>query len=205
MNFFFIFHRDHLRRQRSFCVKGFSLVEVVLALGIVTFALLSIVGITSHLMESAKWNFERQRILSAVDSLRGYLNEQDFQEVYEWAREGNTLGASGDARQLAYLVYDSDVDGTPQSEGTEVRGQWFEDMSADYSSYRLASRVPWIKASLRVAPVGNPGGLTTLPDLASFDHSWICVQADFWVAPDLAVELADDLPTFTTNLVIRRR
>jgi hypothetical protein len=70
---------------------GFSLVEVVLAIGIVSFALLAIFGLFGNALQSKAETLSQQEVLGLTRSLPEFLGNPQvssgFAEVYEWARQ----------------------------------------------------------------------------------------------------------------------
>lgn len=137
--------------------RGFSLVEVVLAIGIVSFALLAVMGIFGGLMKSSDENTQRREIAEAVDSLRRELRQSDFETAYQWVREGKTL------YYLAYHAGDSNI---PDPNSPHVAGKWFESPPVTNLALMEAARSGrWVRAQLKVSP-SNPGG-TNLPGISS--------------------------------------
>lgn len=149
---------DFQQRMCDFPRRGFSLVEVVLAIGVVSFALVVVIGIFGGMMKSSDDNTQRREMAEAVDALRGELREANFESAYKSVREEDTL---------YYLTYRAGTDrtatdGDPDPDSEEVVGQWFSSSElTDIPAYEAARSGRWLRARLAVSP-SNPGG-TSLP------------------------------------------
>lgn len=198
---------------------GFSLVEVTLALGIVTFALVVLLGTLATALDTEGAVTERRGGIQAIDALQQYLNDDAafdpddrFEEIYEWARAG-----SGDEQTLAYVTYRHDPDAgdpdAPAASGESVRSIWLDDFS-NYSNYEAAREGEWvlIRLSLADGPTDdgpNPMDPGSLPATAAdYLHAYLVFRAEvFEVAVPQAGVVANalnELPMFTTTVVARR-
>ncbi len=137
--------------------KAFSLVEVVLALGIVTFALVTVVGLFGGVVGQAGENSERRSLLEAVDAMRGHLDRQPFATNFNWARNGH---------ELVYVTFRADANDQPATNGQRTLGRWLETNAPDLDTYDSARVGRWVKARLRVSP-SNPRG-TNLTDVTNY-------------------------------------
>ena len=70
-----------LRDQRRRAARAFSLVEVTLALGIVTFVLVAIVGVMPVAMTSGRRSFDQNRAAAIADTLFSSFRSQPFNAV----------------------------------------------------------------------------------------------------------------------------
>lgn len=131
---------------------GFSLVEVVLAIGVVAFALIAVISLFSVLMQSSKENSKRRELAEAVDSLRAYLNDEaGFAQSF-------TLATSG--ANLLYVTYRVDLNGLPDANGETVTGRWTNPADPELSLLESARSGRWLNAKLSISP-SNPGGIAT--------------------------------------------
>ena len=132
--------------------KAFSLVEVVLAIGIVSFALLTIIGLFGGLLKSSAENNQRRALAEAIDALRRTLQTGNFHTNYQLISQNKTL---------LFVTY-RERNGNPDSSSASVLSRWLDpDSTSDLDSYDKARTGMWIRAKLKVSP-GNPGG-TSLP------------------------------------------
>lgn len=145
---------------------GFSLVEVVVAMGIVTFALLTVIGLFGGVMTRAGDNAERRAMMEAVDALRGHFLTQGFDATYSLARNNN---------ELVYVAYRADDSGQPSSSGVRTLGIWLPP-NADFASYDQARVRRWIRARLQVSP-SNPAGTNLPPNPANYPAAVLAVLA----------------------------
>jgi uncharacterized protein (TIGR02598 family) len=162
-----------MRRRGS--GAGFSLVEVVLALGIAAFAIITIIGLFGGLLDSNRYNVERREALQSVNSLRAFLNEQEegktFDEIYGWAQ-------SGAEQELVYVTYRGDtVTRLPDANSREIVAGWFDagDMPTGISINDLTSAREgrWIKAKLTLLTDLTPDG-DALPATAdAYPHAYL--------------------------------
>jgi hypothetical protein len=170
------------------------LVEVVIAIGIVGFAILAMFGLFGTVLSNSRGNADRRVLLESVDSLHSYLNEEkDFASVYEWAKSGT---------DLFYVTYKSDTNGSPDAEATEVRSLWFDDVT-DAQQYSAAQNGPWVKAHLKLATSNNPGGITALPDLLDFSGSYLVLLVSLQTVSDPSQVSTNSVPLWIP-VVVRR-
>lgn len=153
--------------QPRAAATGFSLVEVVIAIGIVSFALLVLVAVFGGVLRTSDDNADRQEIAESVNSLRGYLSASDFATVYGWTQSG---------KELLYVTYKAGPDGTPNPAASEVSSKWMAADASNITSLDAARSGRWIRARLGVSP-SNPGG-TSLPALASYARASLFVLAE---------------------------
>lgn len=137
---------------------AFSLIEVVLAIGIVSFALLVIIGLFGGVLRSSSDNAGRRGMSEAVDSLRSYLTETaGFTNTFNWAKAQTNL---------VYVTYLSDSNGNPDPASQNVVGIWTNSSGTGLNAYDAARAGRWLTAKLKVSP-SNPGG-TNLTDLNAY-------------------------------------
>ncbi len=191
---------------------GFSLVEVVMAVGIVSFAIVTLLALLGSAFDAGGSVTERREAIRAMDALRHYLNEEvDFDTAYEWAQ-------NADGQWIAYVTYHAEDDGTP--EGTpkageqSVRSKWFEyDNTGNiapsvYADYEDAREGRWIIVRLLLNEVQNPMEQSELPsDAPDYPHAYLAFKAEIYEAP-LPLPIVDvsaiDSPIFTVPVMIVR-
>lgn len=160
----FAFHIAH-----SPFKKAFSLIEVVLAIGIVSFALLTIIGLFGGMMKSSGDNTQHREMTEAVDALRSCLNATNFASAYDWVKNG---------KEFLYLTYKTGSNGTPDPNSQTVAGIWTNADATGLDVYEPARSGRWLRAKLSVSP-SNPGG-TNLPAVSSYTRATLFVQADIF-------------------------
>lgn len=97
---------------------GFSLIEVTLALGIVTFALVGVIGVLPVAMVSSRQSIDKNRAAAIANTLYTSFRSQPFQKVSyldsQFNRDGTPLsGASG---QLDFNALKTSSGTTPTPE-----------------------------------------------------------------------------------------
>ena len=73
--------RSSFRLATARFAAGFSLVEITLALGIVAFGLVGIVGVLPIAMTSSRQSFDKSRAVAIADTLFASFRSQPFNEV----------------------------------------------------------------------------------------------------------------------------
>ena len=203
---------------------GFSLIEVAIALGVVSFAFVMVLGAYGGLLTSSSNNVDRRALMEAVDALRSELNRKRtpaelaagelpyFQEpVFRWAQATAPAGGAASATQeLLYLNYRSDVSGLPASNGNYVRSRWvawdgaaatdFNGDPVDLGPYRPALEGRWVKARLQLAPgQGYESGVPFPATFADFDRAILIFQIELETVPGPEAEFPDK-PAITCHI-----
>lgn len=174
--------------------SGFSLVEVVLALGVVSFALLAILGVFGGMASRASDNFDRRSMQESVDALRSYLDQQDFDIVFAWVRDG---------QELLYVTYWADDSGEPDTSGSRLQttSRWMTlgEVTADMETAREGQ---WVRARLAVSP-SNPGGITLPATVSDYDRASLVVLSQMDAVPTTETPLPER-PRLQTTLAVLR-
>lgn len=126
-----------IRRRAT---SGFSLVEVSLALGIISFSLTVMVALFGNILKVRGDNVNRAEAFRAITALQAQLNEPGaFSEVYGWVKAGS--------KELVFVRHRADASGTPNAVGERYRAQWLpvEEITPAMQS---AMDGRWIKARL---------------------------------------------------------
>ncbi len=152
---------------------AFSLVEVVIALGIVSFGILAVIGIFGGMMRSANDNVERRALIESIDALRQHLDNIGFETAYDMV-----LNQS----ELLYVTFKADAAGAPDKNGDRVVGKWFDVNDADISMADEARAGRWIRARLQVSP-SNPGGTNLAGSTADYDGGMVAVLVGMDAVP----------------------
>lgn len=157
-----VFHIPH-------SIKAFSLIEVVLAIGIVSFALLTIIGLFGGMMKSSGDNTQRREMTEAVDSLRSHLDATNFASAYDWTKAG---------KEFLYVTYKAGSNGVPDPASQTVIGLWTNADATGLEAYEPARSGRWLRAKLSVSP-SNPGG-TNLPAVGAYTRASLFVLAEIF-------------------------
>lgn len=162
---------------RAYRGHGFSLVEVVLAIGILSFALIMIVALFASLSNRRQDVSQRREAAAAIAALGTYLNEGvSFETVYEWVQGGS-------AKELVYVRYQADEAENPSSSGSHVISNWFDPASADLVGYEDARQGYWMRALLTFD--GNLHADSSLSASASdWPYAHLLLRAELHAVPD---------------------
>lgn len=194
MSIFSIIFRLRRRPDLQSGKAAFSLVEVTIALGVVAFGLMVIIGLFVTLLNGAGRADDRREIMAALASLNSYLDDEvPFRTVYGWA--------ANDA-ELAYVSYRADSSGNPAANGSEIHGRWEPvdgTWDGDYDTSRTSN---WIRARLTLDEDLNPGDVTG--DVDSYPHTYVTFQVELFSVPDRAISLDNQTPTMSTNIAVLR-
>lgn len=155
------------RSYRAKFAKGFSLIEVVIAIGVVSFAVLSVVGLFGGIMQTAGNNTNRRELANGYGSLRYFLENKGFTKAFQWA---------GGGQELMYVTYRSDNKGDPSEDSDVIAAKWLDPDEDDATTFETARVGRWIKAKLAVSP-SNPGG-TSVGSLEDYKSGCLFVVAD---------------------------
>lgn len=145
---------------------AFSLVEVVVALGITAFAVTTILALLGSVVQQGRGIVDRQYSLRMADALVEEIGTRDFSEVYDWAKT-----PTADARLHAFSYYakpDGSPDPSAAGNAAKQPGDYvvssvvLEPGDAQYSQYEAARQNKIIAATVTVSPV-NPLAAGDLP------------------------------------------
>lgn len=190
--------------------RGFTLIEVLLAVGVVAIGLLAIVGSIAAILHLHEQNAQRRAILEAGDSLKAYLDDElPFNTVYEWVFDA-TGGSASDRKEVTFVRFRADADeaARPDSriDAEAVRTIWFDPTSSipglgsphDIAAYEGAREGYWIKARLSLSPVnpqhpdnGDPN-LPQSPD--AYQHASLVLLCELDIVPEPTSKLPENIP-----------
>ena len=179
--------------------QGFSLVEVVIAVGIVAFSLLVVLSLFGGMVSQSRENIDRRDLVESVDALRAFLNDRNsaqFDDLLSWVESGK--------QELVYIVYHADANGNPDPLSETTRSTWLDPSITDVAPYDQARVGSWIKAEIQEAPASLQPGETEIPsDAGTFSHSYFNSQIDLAAVPVPDAPMSD-FPGFTTQITIHR-
>ena len=173
--------------------SGFSLVEVVLALGISVFAMVTILGLFASFVESDQDIAERRELIEAIDPLNNYLeNEVKFNNVFAWFM-------GGARKELYYVTYRVDQNGDPDAEGDEVISTWLDPTiptsgspsapSNNPDDYKVSREGYWVRARINISPA-NPTTANVVENstTTTYPHAYLVLEVELEsLPPDPAV------------------
>ncbi len=171
--------------------------EVVLALGIVAFAIITIVALFGSLNQRAAETMERRAAVGAMDSLKTFLRHQkDFPAVYQWAQGG--------PKELVFIRFRADANGAPKSTGgTQVRSVWLEKPVANKADYEAAREGRWMGARLKLSATLNP--VPSLPATAAlYTRASLIFDADLYSIPDPDIFPPNAAPVLSGAVAVRK-
>ena len=148
--------------------KSFSIIEVVLAVGVFAFVILALLALLRPVLKSASQTGEMNRALSVMSEVETYLRTRPFSEVYGWLEN--------DQRKvlLVYKLRSDTPDETVvnrliEGDGPEVLG---EIERADGKVFKI------VLAASSLYKRMLPDGSTTssLPPYADFEEGYLPIE-----------------------------
>jgi type II secretory pathway pseudopilin PulG len=180
--------------------RGFSLVEVVLAVGIVTFAIIVIVSLFGGLLSRHKEVTDRQEVINAMGALNSHLETGvTFPVAFTWAKANN--------HELAYVLHRADASGTPSPSGTNVVGKWIDAGDVASSTAMDSAREgQWIKVVLKWNETLNPMAQSALPAQdAGYPEAALVFDATFYLVPNAAFPITSNaVPSAVIPVAVSR-
>lgn len=126
--------------------RGFSLVEVVLAVGILSFSIIVVGGLYGNLISRHNDNSDRQEIARAVTALNEYLERPDSSALVSgW------LPSIASEKELNYVVFRAGTEGQPDPTSDRLTARWIggRDNEPTENSLDAARQGSWIRAVLK--------------------------------------------------------
>lgn len=174
--------------------RALTLVEVVMALGIVSAVIIVVVGLFGALMTQRGDTSDRREATAAAEALPLFLNgETPFATVYGW------LGAGPKA--LVFAHFRANDSGEPDPSGNLVISRWM-DADALPASLEAAREGRPIRAEFEIDRVLNPSG-ATLDPLNDSRHSYIAAQAKIYPVPTVDSTRSGAVPVTVPVVILR--
>ena len=162
---------------------GFSLIEVVLAVGIVSFALLAIFGMFGVSLKTSADTISQQEVAGMTRSLGDFLR--------------STNPATGFSNVSNWIGNDPGIYCFVATNGTITNGLGTDSGFVSGTSSR-SGRL--FRAILSLSP--NAPGITNLADLAS--NAIIPLQVRFYAVPSTGLSVSNLQPVYTYDTAISR-
>ncbi len=164
--------------------NGFSLVEVVLALGIVSFALVPIIGLFATIMDNDKEIAERRELVESIDPLNNFLqNKITFDQVFTWAQ------ATNPHKELVYVTYHGISESNPSPTGDDVFSSWLDTDTDSPAQYTASRAGYWVRAKLSLSSTNPETDLTGF-SATTYPHAYIVLDVELEsLPPDPAIEM----------------
>lgn len=179
---------------------AFSLVEVVLALGIASFSLVVMLGVFGSVVKVRGDNVNRTEAYRSIYALQGQMNEPGaFSEVYGWVQGG--------MKELVFVRYKADAAGLPSPTGERYRSEWLAPVDVT-KAMEGAMDGRWIKARLNWDDRSNVNSMkqSELPANADqYTGGQATLEVKLYPVPAPAFAIPTNAkPTLTTSLTLTR-
>ncbi len=193
--------RSNLRRPELFRVAGgapgaaaFSLIEVVIAVALFSFALVSILILFGNLINNADGLAKRREAMSMAESLRDHLNFRGTNAGKDWsnALEKISNGSAADLYGMAVRWDWSNNEKNANSDQTK----YIWTNGSGVASYDDARTGPLYRVKLELASSNSPG-----TNLANYTNALIVAQATFYSVGAAGTTLASNAPSVASVLV----
>ncbi len=156
---------------------SFSLVEVVLAVGVFSFAVLALFGLLGPVLNSVSEFVEDGQSTALMGKIDAFLQEHEFDEVYRWVSEG---------RRKTLLAYTYQPDPNGDEVFDVVRETTFGGLDAEVAS----SRGGLFKVILSAGGVYGPGqsggdapGLPLPAEVVSYREGYLALEVQVYALP----------------------
>jgi type II secretory pathway pseudopilin PulG len=191
---------------------GFSLVEVTIAMGIIVFGLVSILGSYASLHSLSGYSDMRDDAAFAINSIRNYLQgENRFNEVYDDIKGGTT--------ELVFFTYRGVEPDQPDvlarnlyGHSTKLDSSWIDREifpGVTNGDLEKARDGQMFRAVLDLDESVNPVLRSELEttEVEDYNHGYIALKLsllDIYDTEESAALLEGRRPVFSTTLVITR-
>lgn len=201
---------QELNRREAGRRGGFTLTEVMVAIGVVAVGLLPIVALFSLVMDSYAEIRGQRAACRSLNALNNYLNEEvAFERVYQWA-------SAGQPKELVFLTYRTNGEfspiypkGTPVKDGRSASSAWLDTgtpwFASSVENYDSAREGPWIKAVIELAEEDETGSESGgLPALEEYDKAYVMFKVRLYTAAGSNLVHKENKPLLTTVAVALR-
>lgn len=173
-------------QRHSLRSRAFSLIEVVIAISIISFAIVAIFGVVGSVTGQFADVRTKRAFSGAIGCLSEYFNNpQNLNSVLDWAQGSGTT--------VFIASYRADSDGAPSLDGKSMRIEcrpadgWTAD--SNFSAFEAARQGPWVGASIRLDT--NLTTAATIPaTLSKFTNGCLVFQARLSRSPGPTAEAA---------------
>jgi type II secretory pathway pseudopilin PulG len=154
-------------------VSGFSLIEVTLALGIVAFGLISILGAYGSLQSRSSNSDMRDNATFAVNSIQNYLQGQkEFEVIFDKIKEGNL--------ELVFFNYRGAEPDQPDVLGDNLYS-YCAELDSDWKNWETPRYGKMFRAVLELDETVNPVKQSELGAEANeYAHGYLALQLSLY-------------------------
>jgi uncharacterized protein (TIGR02598 family) len=201
--------------------RGFSLIEVVLAVGVVAFAIISVLALFGQSLQSARQVTDEDEALGIARALPAFLQAEGFNTVYGWLSSNSTptiygynispaaLSGTTYTGQQAVICTSTDTLLTGTSAGYATRlGRLFEitlSLSPNmpiHTGTNSTAYVPTVSGSAQtLQQLVNTYNWTTS---TGYPESILPIRASIYPISGLGVTLTGVYPAFTYDTAVSR-
>jgi hypothetical protein len=168
-----------------------------LALGVISFALVVVVGLFGSLMTRHADVKDRQDVVAAVNALNNFLDQEEaFVDVFNKVRQGPW--------ELLFVQFRTNADGTPNPSGARLESKWYTASASIDPAVDAAREGRWIRAVVSLDPTLNP--VSSLPaSIAGYSDPRLVLSAKIYVVstPDVPLQ-ASVQPLITVPIAVTR-
>lgn len=159
---------------------GFTMAEVVIAIGVFAFAIFALLGLLLPTLDSVEEVVDSNRATAAISKINTWLQLREFDWVY-----GEVTDADGEIRLYAYDL-NTDPEGPARYTTDRITGD-IERMRSEAAAM-VGSALLVVLRPAEYGPTGGP-----LPPLEEYPEGYLKLSIDVYLLPRL------DQATFATD------
>lgn len=180
-----------MRKYISKSRKAFTLVEVMLAVGVIAVSITAMIGLLASITASLNVSRHQNKAMTLVSNVETTLQMQAFSTVYRWVQNPSTpyiiffwdeYQNPDDADNSSLMTMSSELVGTPKEPPSSTRlangeGDVYRVIISLYQKGLKGQRID-VDSSMTY---GGSGGLPGAPD--SYALSYIPIKVDIYAEP----------------------
>lgn len=189
-----------MTHQNSSSSSGFTLVEVAIAIGIVAFGLVSILGAYSSIQSHAGDSAMRDDATFAINSIRNYLQaEKGFDSVFDEIKNGTV--------ELVFFTYRGTDSDHPDVNAQNLYNHC-ATLDSDWEDLEKSRDGQMFRIVLDLDETVNPVSRSELAgEVDNYEHAYLALRFslyDIYGYTERTAPLSSRRPVLTTTVVITR-
>lgn len=206
----FILERGSRKRVHRFHsgAKAFSLVEVVLAIGVFSVAMVANMAVIGVIFNGVRSVSDRDMAVGLTSTLEDTLQSTTLSSVYGWVTGGNTVPLYA-YNYRGQITATSGSDPIPVTDSSTISYTLVPALRT-YTDTRLATELavregPLYRVILNVSNANPVSGANLPSDSSSYTETVLAVNAAFYAVANTTMTVKTNLPpTHSITLIYRR-
>ena len=173
---------------------AFSLIEVVIAVALFSFALVSVLVLFGNLVNNADGLAKRREALNMAESLRDHLNFRGTNPGEDWSNALTKISAGSNADLYGVAVRWNYANDAKDTNSDQIKFVWTN--GAGTASYDDARVGPLYRVKLELASSNSPG-----TNIANYSNALVVARATFYAVGAAVATLPSNAPPVVSVLV----